>query len=194
MFVIAAANAFVGLDLTAGAVRAFGHAPSLAERFLHEVRALPDFRLESAACELPAWDAAFVHHVGCWALYGGEPPRSQWPLPPLPTAQAIADLAGHRGWLASAPVVGDLFLQWSDARARFIRTGIVVTVAPTPTGDPLLAHQCEVIEGCTSPDRAHDGPLVLRHRRWFGDRDRFVRWTRPKDARDFDPAQEAEDE
>ena len=191
MFVIAAANAFVGLDLTAGAARAFGNPPSVAERFLREVRAMTDFRLESTSRELPAWDAAFVHHVGYWALYGGEPARSAWPLPPAPTAQDLSEVAGHLNWLDERPVAGDLYLLWSDATRRFVRTGIVVQTRSTPGGDPLMLHCCEVIEGDTSVERAFGGGMVLRHERWFGVHDRFVRWTRDLDACDVNPAEEA---
>jgi hypothetical protein len=188
-FVIAAANAFVGLDLTVGAKRAFGSPPSLAERFLLEVGAMDVTPLKVSRPRLKAWDAAFVQHVAYWALYGGVPARSSWPLRAVRTADELAELARRRGMLDRSPAPGDLYLLWSDATRRFMRTGIVVAVIPTPRG-MRTEHRCEVIEGSTSPERPHDGRLVLRFERRFGQLDRFVRWTRVRAANDFNPAEE----
>jgi hypothetical protein len=49
-----------------------------------------------------------------------------------------------------------------------------------------------VIEGDTNEQRVAGGGAVLRLERRFGARDRFVRWTRPDDPRDFHPEEECD--
>lgn len=189
MFLIAAANAFVGLDLahvgsmgTAGAADTAdttdttdtGDRPGVHDCFLREVQATLGDGLR------PTWDAAFAHHVGFWSHYDHRVSLSSWPLPPVATAAALGDFAHGHHLLRCKPAQGDLFLIWNRARGMFVRTGIVVTVEYDRRylGDPT-ACDCVVIEGDTNPARAFRGGLVLRHQRTFSAArgDRFVRWT-----------------
>src|SRR5689334_18705165 len=92
-FLIAAASAFVNVDLT-GIVKSGARS-----------------------------DVAFVNHVGRWSHFGGALKRSRWPLPEVRDAEELAQWAGMHGMLTADPLEGDLFLIWSAAVGRFVRTG-----------------------------------------------------------------------
>ena len=164
-FAIAAANAFVDLD--------FGIADT--DRCMSSIA--------SHRRRRTSWDADFVHHVGYWSHFGGQPPQSSWPIPHLRTAQEIAEFAGHRGLLTEEPVAGDLFLRWNNARGVFDGTGIVVNVAqrPQPVGE-YDVNLCEVIEGQLRSTELGERMDIVRHWETFGARDRFVRWSGPLHA------------
>lgn len=196
---IAAANAYVGLDLSAGFGPLEGPAAQegvrrfpIVEQFLTEVRAFEEpfpfspgdpTGARRAVPKAVSWDAAFVYHVGYWSHYGGAavPTRSSWPLGAAATAADVAAVAARSKMLTDEPLEGDLFLLWNAVKGCFVRTGIVVDVAvrKKPFG-PGAAHICSVVEGDTSPARRAGGGRVLRQLRVFGAQDRFVRWCGPR--------------
>ena len=170
-FLIAAANAFVGLDLSATQART--GVAGVTGCFLREVGAAPGSAV--------TWDTAFAHHVGYWSHYDTYVGCSSWPLPPVATADELARFAKARGLISHTPMAGDVFLLKSAVHSGFARTGVVVRVEPR--GHPPVASgevACTVIEGDTNEARVIGGGQVLRHLRifssWRGDR--FIRWTR----------------
>jgi hypothetical protein len=166
---VAAASAFLGL----GEERLRGWRGEMVECFLREVR------IARAQAGRAAWHTAFIHHAGFWSHFDHDAGRSSWPLPATGNAPALAAYALLRGVLQETPEAGDVFLLWSRARRRYVRTGIVVRVDGNGEGmDGALWHECVTIEANTSQTLAAGG-RILRHSRRFVPslKDRFVRWT-----------------
>ena len=185
MFLIAAANALVGLELTSTHART-GALDSLLREVngegdaTHAVRRRPRVPFFGPR---PTWDAAFTHHVGYWSHYDDRGAGSTWPLPPAPTAAKLGEVARERGLLELEPLPGDLFLLYNPSRKEFVRTGIVVHVerdGEYTTGGRY--HECVVIEGDTDGERSFRGGEVLRHQRKLSadQGDRFIRWVAAK--------------
>ena len=181
-FLIAAANAFVGLELSPTHTRI-----GLWELIHREVNCGQTKSSGPAGARRPravgprgTWDAAFAYHVGFWSHYDDRFGVSSWPLPPVASAQALGRFATAHGMLEQEPLPGDLFLLYSAARKTYVRTGVVVRVdeegAYTSGG---RYDNCVVIEGDTNAERDHRGGKVLRHlRKLSAERgDCFIRWT-----------------
>jgi hypothetical protein len=188
---VATANAFVGMGEDGGADpdSALG---KLVRRFLREVRNRRRRRDRGArrkrggrrrtqgGIAWPPWDAAFVHYAGYWSHYEPRAKRSSWPLPATGSVEELAQFAGVSGAFREAPLAGDVFLLWSPAERRFVRTGIVTHVehaAQFSRGEKY--YLCVTIEG--DSDASADGPgtRTLRRARRFAPQmgDRFIRWT-----------------
>lgn len=162
-FLVAAANAFIGVDEQGGDNRG-----QMVERFLRGVSLPPG----------QPWCAAFVHHVGYWSHYDHALKRSSWPLPATGSCETLAFAARSRGALRTEPLVGDVFLLYSRLRGRFVHTGVVVDI--DDHADPLArdVHSCLTVEGNTNADGSPNGNAILRKRRTFrtADGHRFIRW------------------
>lgn len=171
--VIAAANALVGVGEEGGNNRG-----RMVELFLKEVRQPPG---------LP-WCAAFVHHVGYWALYERETQRSSWPLPATASCWELGEFARTHGILSRTPQFGDVFLQYKPELKRFAHTGFIERVeslrrqriaGPAGRGNvERLVYRCNTIEGNTNAEGSREGDSTLRKVRELcaEDGDRFVRW------------------
>ena len=163
-FLVAAANAFVGLTEEGG-----DNHGQMVELFLREV-------------EQPAgqpWCAAFVHHVGYWSHYDNRAKRSSWPLPATASCEELALFAGPLDLLKKDAREGDVFLVFSPSLKRYAHTGIVVSVDATyPIPDKHFVHVCTTIEGNTNSDGSSNGTTTLRKTRHFNTvvGDRFIRW------------------
>lgn len=165
---------------------------ALVDRFLYGVSSDQDgggearpaadpFQLERIRAVCPAdWSAAFVHFVGYWSQYDPERQRSAWPLPPARTAAALAAYAAERDALIEdAPARGDIYVLWSPAEERFVRTGIVCgegRLAFLRTGAPYF--DCLTIDADTTREGALHGPntVLMRRRLSPAAGDRLVRW------------------
>ena len=176
-FVIAAANALVGVGEEGGNNRGY-----MVELFLREVRQPPG----------QPWCAAFVHHAGYWALYDPVAQRSSWPLPATASCWELGDFAKRRGILEAAPQFGDVFLQYDQELKRFAHTGFIERVegmrrerrvAQGPNAKPGVPVECRVytcrtIEGNTNAGGSREGDATQRKVRELcaEDGDGFVRW------------------
>jgi hypothetical protein len=160
---VAAANAFVGVSEQGGDNRG-----QMVEHFLRSVHLPPG----------QPWCAAFVHHVGHSAHYDHATRRSTWPLPATGSCEALARAARANGVLRDEPHVGDVFLLYSRARARFIHTGIVVGVEDEQRVYERDFHLCVTVEGNTNDDGSANGHTTLRKLRTFREADghKFIRW------------------
>ena len=160
---VAAANAFVGVSEQGGDNRG-----QMVEHFLRSVHLPPG----------QPWCAAFVHHVGHSAHYDHVTRRSTWPLPATGSCEALARAARANGVLRDEPYVGDVFLLYSRARARFIHTGIVVGVLDEHRVHDRDVHACVTVEGNTNDDGSRNGHTTLRKLRTFREADghKFIRW------------------
>ena len=157
--VVSAALALVGVTEQGGD----NHGPQV-EAYLKEVSLAPG----------QPWCAAFVYHVGRWALYDTECRRTSWPLPATGSCLSLGDFAMRCNVLVSTPARGDVFLLYMNQLARFAHTGIVVNVSETPN-----AYVCRTVEGNTNSDGSRQGTSVLLRTRTFPKPGphRFVRWT-----------------
>jgi hypothetical protein len=167
---IAAANAFVGLD---DSIEEAPGARPLRAQFLREVR------VTRADATTAAWHTAFVHHVGYWSHYDVDGRHSSWPLPPTNDPSLLAHFARKRGVLVTLPGPGDVFLLWSPRKRAFIRSGIIVSIDATGFQRNLnIYYDCVTIEGDTDESMAVSGGRTLRHLRTLSsqDGDRFIRW------------------
>ena len=162
-FLVAAANAFVGVSEEGGDNRG-----QMVEHFLRGVHLPPG----------QPWCAAFVHHVGHSAHFDHVSRRSSWPLPATGSCEALARAARAGGVLRDEPYVGDIFLLYSSARRRFVHTGIVVGVLDEELVHERDVHVCVTVEGNTNDDGSANGHSTLRKVRTFREADghRFVRW------------------
>ena len=83
---------------------------------------------DDADLPTPSWDAALVHHCGFWSHYDAHSRQSSFPLVPGTTIAELAWYAEWRGVQDEYPVAGDIFLQYSLRRRRFVHVGIVEAV------------------------------------------------------------------
>ena len=167
---IAAANAFVGLD---DSTEEAPDSRPLRAQFLREVR------VTRANVATAAWHTAFVHHVGYWSHYDGAGMHSSWPLPPTNDPSLLAHFARRKDVLVTLPAPGDIFLLWSPRRRTFVRSGIVERIVETGYRRNLhFYYDCVTIEGDTDESMALSGGRTLRHLRTLSsqDGDRFIRW------------------
>ena len=160
-FVIAAANAFVGLGEEGGDNRG-----QMVELFLRAVQQPPG----------QPWCAAFVHHVGFCAHYDSRARRSSWSLPPTASCQELHDYAEPRGAVVTVPAEGDVFLVWRPAMRKFGHTGFVVSIDVVMPGAAGPLYRCTTVEGNTNDDGSANGYTTLRRTRTFTGADRFIRW------------------
>ena len=191
LVLVATANAFVGMGEDGGADpdSALG---KLVRRFLREVRnrrrrrdretkrKVSGQRRTPGGVAFPPWDAAFVHYAGYWSHYDPRAKKSSWPLPATASVEELAQFAGTSGTLREAPLGGDVFLLWSPAVRRFVRTGIVTHVeraAHFSRGEKF--YECVTIEGDSDASAEGPGTKTLRRARRFAPQmgDRFIRWT-----------------
>ena len=174
MLLVGTANAFVGLGEDYGDSLAGPHG-ALVERFLRDARGR---RTDDARAP---WDAAFVHYVGYWSHYDDRCERSAWPLPATASVEELAQFAGISGTLREGPLRGDVFLLWSPAEQRFVRTGIVIQVQlllnPSQNRGPV--YTCTTVEGNSDGCTNERGTITMRTvRNLRPDRgDRFIRWS-----------------
>ena len=159
--VVAAASSFIGVGEEGGDNRG-----QMVELFLGEVGQKPG----------APWCAAFVYHVGYWALYDHRARRSSWPLPKTASCYQLGEFARRRGILFDVPREGDVFLLYSRDAGRFAHTGFVVDTLGGPQGRKTF--ECLTIEGNTNDDGSHNGNNTLMKSRPFDlERgDRFIRW------------------
>ena len=188
---VATANAFVGMGEDGGEVpdSALG---KLVRRFLREVRNRRRRRDKESrrkgrgerrtpgGIAFPPWDAAFVHYAGYWSHYDQRFKKSSWPLPATASVEELAQFAGVSGAFREAPLAGDVFLLWSPAERRFVRTGIVTHVehgGQFSRGEKY--YLCVTIEGDSDASAEGPGTRTLRRARRFAPQmgDRFIRWT-----------------
>ena len=162
-FLVAAANAFVGLGEDGDDNRG-----QMVELFLREVRQPPG----------QPWCAAFVHHVGYWSHYDHTAERSTWPLLATASCYELGEFARERGWLVDKPVLGDVFLLHSKELRRFAHTGVVVDVVQSYGSGGDASYVCTTVEGNTNADGSRNGNTTLRKTRRFSiaNGDRFIRW------------------
>jgi hypothetical protein len=160
--VVAAASSFIGVGEQGGDNRG-----QMVELFLREVNEPPG----------KPWCAAFVHHVGYWALYDHRARRSSWPLPRTASCWELGDFARTRGILVERPRDGDVFLLYSRNAGRFAHTGFVVDEMGGPQAGQR-AFECITIEGNTNDDGSSNGNNTLIRTRSFdlGRGDRFIHW------------------
>ena len=94
------------------------------------------------------------------------------------SCEALARAARAGGVLRDEPYVGDIFLLYSNARRRFVHTGIVVGVLDEELVHERDVHVCVTVEGKTNDDGSANGHSTLRKVRTFREADghRFVRW------------------
>ena len=163
-FLVAAANAFVGLAEEGGDNRG-----QVVELFLREVQ-------EPAG---QPWCAAFVHHVGYWSHFDNKAKRSSWPLPATASCEALGKFARETRTDRRDARAGDVFLVFSKTMNRFVHTGIVVSVDETyAIPKDHFMYVCTTIEGNTNDDGSANGTTTLRKTRRFNTAvgDRFIRW------------------
>jgi hypothetical protein len=93
--------------------------------------------------------AAFVGHIGHWALYDEEAKLSTWPFALDADCDALARAAAERGILSAGhPEAGAIYLHWSRHQRQFTIAGIVIVGADavewprTPS-----SYGCVVVEG-----------------------------------------------
>ncbi len=161
--VVAAANAFVGVSEQGGSNRG-----QMVELFLRGVDQPPG----------QPWCAAFVHHVGHWALYDHAVRRSSWPLPRTASCWELGCFAKDHGISVEAPLFGDVFLQYKPALGRFGHTGLVERVIELRLDRGRRIYVCGTIEGNTNEEGSREGNTTLRKLRRFCPEagDRFIRW------------------
>jgi hypothetical protein len=127
------------------------------------------------------WDAAFVSHVGYWSHFDNRSGCSGWPLPLVIAANDLGEFALSKNVLSDeTPQFGELFLQWSPSRGRFVRTGIVIGVEPrTERMDVSDQYECHTIEANITPTGRLDGDRMGRVVRLLAPKlgDRTIRWT-----------------
>jgi hypothetical protein len=188
---VSTANAFVGIGEDGGEhpESALG---KLVRRFLREVRNRRRRRDKESrrrgrgrrrtpgGVAWPPWDAAFVHYAGYWSHYDPRGRMSSWPLPATGSVEELAQFAGISGAFRESPLGGDLFLLWSPAERRFVRTGIITHVeraAKFSQGEQF--YECVTIEGDSDADSSGSATRTLRRVRNFAPEmgDRFIRWT-----------------
>ena len=159
--VVAAASSFIGVGEQGGDNRG-----QMVELFLREVGQEPG----------APWCAAFVFHVGYWALYDHRGLRSSWPLPRTASCWELGEFARRRGILGEQPMEGDVFLLYSRDHGRFAHTGFVVDTLGGTHGRKTF--ECMTIEGNTNDDGSNNGNNTLIRKRPFDlERgDRFIRW------------------
>ncbi len=114
------------------------------------------------------WCAAFVSHVGYYALIDPLTKLSHWPLARTASCLALGTDAAKQGVLVGTPQAGDVFLIYYPAKKRFAHTGLIIGVNPDGS--------CATIEGNTSGGGSREGWGVFARQRVFADRDRFIRW------------------
>lgn len=110
------------------------------------------------------WCAADVAFTGRTALL------EAWPLPMTGGCAVLGEFAAQHGILVTVPQRGDVFLVWHPELGRFGHTGFVV--------DVLRERTCRTHEGNTSGAGSREGWLKAERTRTFGEKDRFIRWTK----------------
>lgn len=126
------------------------------------------------------WSAAFVHHAGYWSHFDYRMEASVWPLPATSSCTVLADFAAeHFALRADEPTPGDVYLLWSPAKKRFMRTGVILGCTRHqvfPSG--RIGYECLTIDADTTLEGALRGPHTAIVRRWLSPEagDRWVRW------------------
>lgn len=97
----------------------------------------------------PVAAAAFIGHVGYWALYDEIARMSTWPFPVDADCEMLASLAEECGVRSSeAPAPGTLYLGRSPGSVTFTRAGIVVaTTATAEMPRKGRTYRCTLLEG-----------------------------------------------
>ena len=129
-----------------------------------------------------AWGLYFLQHVGSCSQLNVRTGISSWPLPAVRSAEELAAFARkHRVLREGIPRAGDVFLVWSPAQKRFLRTGIVVTVdlMPVTWPDGRLGYDCTTIECVAIRDGSRMVRTVTRRERRISQEngDRLIRWS-----------------
>ncbi len=133
------------------------------------------------------WDVALVQHCGYWSHYDHATDSSHWPIPHVNTAQDLALFAASHALLRSEPLPGDIWLQYSPARERYVRAGVVASVVHRGRWSRRrFYHEVLSIEGDTGDAGELRGGNALRIMRrlsvWHGDL--VVRWAASRQASD----------
>lgn len=162
---VACANGFIGVHEERPTGRG-----QLIEYMLHEVHAPID----------APWHAAFVYHVGYWSHFDHLTGWSAWPLPATADGDDLWRFASERGiGRVGMPIRGNVFLQWSRLRRRYLHTGIVVHVeGTTVTAEEKPCFECRTIEASIDESGRLAEHGIHRNIRQLcpDDGDRFVRW------------------
>jgi len=178
---VATATVLVGVSDDPDAIAA----AAFVARLLQQVGRPEVVPFSVAAHDAATWDAAFVFHCGYWSHFDHRIDRSAWPVLPARDASELAAFATERGVLCDQPQAGDIFLQHSPSRQRFVRAGIVAQVVATRRGpDHERVHDVLTIEGATGTNGELCGQQVRRilRRVTRSSGDRFIRWV------DLEPA------
>jgi hypothetical protein len=162
---LAAANAFVGLDeLSSG----------------DERTAVPELVLRQLGQHIADhWDTAILHHWGYWSHFDHYTDRSAWPVIAASTPGELADFGTAHGVLRTHPLEGDIFLQFGPACRAFVRAGVVARVlSHGQVSDSKPYFDVLTIEGNTGDDGTLGGARALRIVRRLSPAagDRFLRW------------------
>ena len=162
---LAAANAFVGLDdLSSGDERT--GVPELVLRQLGRNGARH-------------WDTAILHHWGFWSHFDHETDRSAWPVIAAATPAELAAFGEAHGVLRTRPLEGDIFLQFGPSHREFVRAGVIARVLSAGQASGSESYfDVLAIEGNTGDGGAIGGRRTLRIARRLSSRagDRFLRW------------------
>ena len=162
---LGAATALVGIDELPGV-----DAHALVTMFRRKLK-LPD------SCP---WDATFVQHVGHCSHFDHQRGESNWPLPVVASSDDLLRVAHELDLIRSEPEPADIYTMWSDARRRFVRTGIIISVrARRVQPDGQSYYECVTLEGDLNGRAGSRGSFIRCVRRRlsaeFGDC--FIRWT-----------------
>ncbi len=125
------------------------------------------------------WDVALVQHCGYWSHYDHACDASHWPIPIVQTPEDLALFAASHALLRSQPIPGDIWLQFSPSRERYVRAGVVAGVMHRGRWKRRrFYYEVLSIEGDTGNAGELGGGNVLRIARrispWHGDL--IVRW------------------
>jgi hypothetical protein len=162
-------------ELPAALARRYRNSPSDAARSV-----AADPATSVAVHLMDGWSATFVHHAGYWSHFDYRIEASIWPLPATSSCEELAAFAGDNFVLADdEPNPGDIYLLWSPAKKRFVRSGIILGVTRRqvyPSG--RMGYECLTVDADTTVRGSLRGPCTAIIRRMLSPDagDRWIRW------------------
>jgi hypothetical protein len=104
----------------------------------------------SAAVQDDPTGIQFVNHCGHRSHLTLATRRSSWPLPLLPTCDALAMYARAVGILEDDPTEGDIYLKFNPFLRTFVRAGIIVSIDYEYTWEGRSVYLCTVVDAGVS--------------------------------------------